>query len=257
MCEVAKDFIHKLLTVDPSKRLGSKSIDEIMHHSWFDGIEWENVEQLDPVFVPDTSSLYNYKNYFSNRYSFSQRDENDIIEDMEESAKEKSNQPPSLIAGTNSNLSLNLNLASNSNSLIAEISDGIIGNNNNSGGVSSNSSSANLRLIHNEFFKKSRNKGDDEIEGELTSFPSISFEHLKDTNVEIAQRIRQEKRRKSEVASGLKAIPSDMVDQTPPLNQAMTLNRNEFKKKKSIVRLFYLFIVMNKTLFLLIFFFLI
>ena len=60
----AKDFIHKLLTVDPSKRLGSKSIDEIMHHQWFNGIDWENVESLDPVFVPDTSSLDNYKNYF-------------------------------------------------------------------------------------------------------------------------------------------------------------------------------------------------
>lgn len=208
--ETGKDFIHKLLAVDPEKRLGSKSIDEIMNHPWFEGIDWNSVESLEPVFVPDTSNIDNYKNYFSTRYSFSQRDENDIIEDMEVSVAERSNQPPSLIAGTNSNLNLNLTSNSNTNSLIVDTSEGSCNNNNNSSVVSTNSSSNNLRLMQNDFFKKSR-KEDEEIEGELTSFPSISFEHLKDTNVEIAKRIRQEKRRKSEVASGLRAIQSDIV----------------------------------------------
>lgn len=220
--EEAKDFIHKLLTVDPLLRLGSKNIDEIMRHPWFKEIDWDKVEALEPVFVPDTSSLDNYKNYFSTRYSFSQRDENDIIEDMEESASERSNQPPSLIAGTSSsiNLSLTPTFASNSNSLIAaEVSEGSSNMNNSISAISSNSSSTNLKLMHNEFFKKSRNKNEDEIEGELTSFPTISFEHLKDTNVEIAQRIRQEKRRKSEISS-LKAMPSDdMVQKQPPLKR--------------------------------------
>jgi serine/threonine protein kinase len=40
-----KDFISKLLTPDPIKRLGAKGVDEIISHSWFKNINFEDVLQ--------------------------------------------------------------------------------------------------------------------------------------------------------------------------------------------------------------------
>ena len=83
----ARDLITKLLIHDPTKRLGAKSITEIMNHPWFAGIDWDNIDQIPPVFVPDVSHLDSYKGYFQDRYDFQDDDEQDIIEDMEQSRK--------------------------------------------------------------------------------------------------------------------------------------------------------------------------
>lgn len=47
----AKDLIEGLLKLDPSRRLGT-SIDDIKHHNFFDGIDWDNLLDAQPVFAP-------------------------------------------------------------------------------------------------------------------------------------------------------------------------------------------------------------
>ena len=36
-----KDIIYRLLQKDPQKRLGSKGIEEIKQHPWFNQINWD------------------------------------------------------------------------------------------------------------------------------------------------------------------------------------------------------------------------
>lgn len=74
-------FIKSLLCHDPEKRLGAKSIDEIKQHPWFDGIDWDHIEDLPPPFVPSLNSKFD-TSYFEERYDFQSRDESDILEDM-------------------------------------------------------------------------------------------------------------------------------------------------------------------------------
>jgi serine/threonine protein kinase len=38
-----KDFTNKLITRKPEKRLGSKGIEELKQHPWFDGFDWEKL----------------------------------------------------------------------------------------------------------------------------------------------------------------------------------------------------------------------
>jgi len=47
----AKDLITKLLS-DKSVRLGRNSADEIRQHAWFKGIDWHNLDDMKPPFVP-------------------------------------------------------------------------------------------------------------------------------------------------------------------------------------------------------------
>lgn len=53
-----KLFIQSLLIFNPEYRLGTKGIDEIKKHPWFDGFEWESLLQFkysNVPFVPDLS----------------------------------------------------------------------------------------------------------------------------------------------------------------------------------------------------------
>ena len=79
--EEARDFIKGLLTLDPEKRLGSNSSDEILHHKWFQDI---NPNNLKAPFVPELSNDLDTQ-YFSTRYEFDKQDDSDIIEDIKES----------------------------------------------------------------------------------------------------------------------------------------------------------------------------
>ena len=148
----AVDFLHQLLIVNPEKRLGYKSIKQIMKHPWFNGVDWENVENLKPVFIPDTSRTDSYKDYFQDRYEFQKKDENDIIEDMK----------------------------------FAELK-------NNHDDYSSDSVKSGRRRRY------SGSDLHDEEDDDITQFPAVSFEQLKDSNVAIAQRIRQQARRASDI----------------------------------------------------------
>jgi serine/threonine protein kinase len=48
----AFDFMDKLMTLDPKKRLGYKSIDEIKNHPFFNGIVWEKLMEGAAPFIP-------------------------------------------------------------------------------------------------------------------------------------------------------------------------------------------------------------
>lgn len=87
-CDVsdeAIDLIRKLLTRDPKKRLGWKSIDEIKMHPWFreEGIDWNHLLDMEPPFVPQLANEED-TSYFEERYAMSKDDEKDIREDIEE-----------------------------------------------------------------------------------------------------------------------------------------------------------------------------
>jgi serine/threonine protein kinase len=51
-----KDFLDKILAINPKKRLGATGIDEIMKHEFFEGINWDDVYKslLMPPYVPST-----------------------------------------------------------------------------------------------------------------------------------------------------------------------------------------------------------
>ena len=53
------DFINKLLKRNPKKRLGNKSIDEIMNHPWLEDVEWEIIESksVSDDYIPFTPCL--------------------------------------------------------------------------------------------------------------------------------------------------------------------------------------------------------
>lgn len=55
MSDEMKDFITKLLTKDPSKRLGTKSNKEILEHPWFDDINWKKLyrKEIPSPYVPE------------------------------------------------------------------------------------------------------------------------------------------------------------------------------------------------------------
>lgn len=50
-----KSLLKALLQVDAKLRLGSNSFDDIIHHPWFDGFDWERLksQEMTPPFLPD------------------------------------------------------------------------------------------------------------------------------------------------------------------------------------------------------------
>lgn len=53
LSENAKDLINSLLC-EPERRLGAKrGIDEFRQHPFFDGVDWDNLHNSKPPFVPD------------------------------------------------------------------------------------------------------------------------------------------------------------------------------------------------------------
>ncbi|KAI7878553.1 hypothetical protein K492DRAFT_149339 [Lichtheimia hyalospora FSU 10163] len=48
-----RDFIERLLSVDPEKRLGSNGAEEVKNHPFFKDIEWDTLLSQSPAFVPN------------------------------------------------------------------------------------------------------------------------------------------------------------------------------------------------------------
>lgn len=88
-----RDLISKLLILDPKTRLGAKGIKEIQEHPWFKGIDWKNVDALEPPFVPDIKDQTS-TSYFEDRYKFKDNEEDDILDDIRD-AKAKLIDSPS------------------------------------------------------------------------------------------------------------------------------------------------------------------
>ncbi|KAJ7638996.1 hypothetical protein FB45DRAFT_904448 [Roridomyces roridus] len=48
----ARDFMSRLMTLDPARRLGSNGADEVKAHPFFDGIVWDKVTTTEAAFIP-------------------------------------------------------------------------------------------------------------------------------------------------------------------------------------------------------------
>ncbi|WOG94348.1 hypothetical protein DCAR_0313641 [Daucus carota subsp. sativus] len=58
----AKDLISKLLC-NVNQRLGSKGADEIKAHPWFQGVEWENLYEMEAAFIPEVKDELDTQNF--------------------------------------------------------------------------------------------------------------------------------------------------------------------------------------------------
>ena len=50
--DAAKDFIRQLLVSDPQQRLGHQSIEEIMEHQFFEGVNWSSLRETKVPYNP-------------------------------------------------------------------------------------------------------------------------------------------------------------------------------------------------------------
>ncbi|KAG6903488.1 hypothetical protein C0995_005511 [Termitomyces sp. Mi166 len=53
--EEARDFMRRLMTLDPSERLGANGADEVKAHSFFASIEWDKVTTSEAAFIPQVT----------------------------------------------------------------------------------------------------------------------------------------------------------------------------------------------------------
>ena len=53
----AKDFVHKLLTMEQSERLGANGAGELMQHPWFEGIDWDTLMSQKSLFIPKCDDI--------------------------------------------------------------------------------------------------------------------------------------------------------------------------------------------------------
>ena len=51
----AKDFMQRLMTLDPTKRLGANGADEVKAHPFFAGIDWDKVTTTEAAFIPQVT----------------------------------------------------------------------------------------------------------------------------------------------------------------------------------------------------------
>jgi serine/threonine-protein kinase RIM15 len=51
----ARDFMARLMTLDPSQRLGANGSEEIKAHPFFEGIEWDKVTTTEAAFIPQVT----------------------------------------------------------------------------------------------------------------------------------------------------------------------------------------------------------
>lgn len=76
----AIDLIKNLLVIEPSHRLGYKSINEIINHPWFNGVDPLKDE---PPFIPQLESSFD-TGYFEQRYEFDGNEDASILIDLQE-----------------------------------------------------------------------------------------------------------------------------------------------------------------------------
>ncbi|KAL0577064.1 rim15, signal transduction response regulator [Marasmius crinis-equi] len=51
----ARDFMQRLMTIDPETRLGANGADEVKAHPWLHGIEWDKVTTTEAAFIPQVT----------------------------------------------------------------------------------------------------------------------------------------------------------------------------------------------------------
>jgi hypothetical protein len=86
MSSVAADFINGLLDVNESTRLGAgpQGLQKLKHHPFFDGIDWERLEQkhLIPPFIPEVPKLLEKAHYPDFESMMATLNKNDWLEDL-------------------------------------------------------------------------------------------------------------------------------------------------------------------------------
>uniref|UniRef100_A0A0A9D1G9 non-specific serine/threonine protein kinase n=1 Tax=Arundo donax TaxID=35708 RepID=A0A0A9D1G9_ARUDO len=58
----AKDLVSKLLC-NVDQRLGTKGAHEIKAHSWFRGVEWDKLYQMEAAFIPEVNDELDTQNF--------------------------------------------------------------------------------------------------------------------------------------------------------------------------------------------------
>ena len=78
-----QDLIRKLLCLDPYKRLGASSIDEIKNHPWFKGINWEHIEDIELPFIPELKDKTDTSYFIPPDINIEKEIGKDILDDIE------------------------------------------------------------------------------------------------------------------------------------------------------------------------------
>lgn len=78
----AKQLIMQFLDYDPSKRLGSKGLAEIKQHPFFSNLDWENIRNMTPPFVPNVQNEID-TSLFSETKKFDVKELQEIQNDMD------------------------------------------------------------------------------------------------------------------------------------------------------------------------------
>lgn len=73
----AIDLINKLLTINPEERLGSKDINDIINHPFFNDVNVDDEPPFKPVLQSEEDT-----EYFDTRYKFNEKEEADILADI-------------------------------------------------------------------------------------------------------------------------------------------------------------------------------
>jgi serine/threonine protein kinase len=84
----AYDFLSRMLTKDPTQRLGANGIDEIKNHEFFKGIDWDRLERkaIKPPYVPRLKSDLDFKHisddFLEEEIQSYSLDDTDILNNM-------------------------------------------------------------------------------------------------------------------------------------------------------------------------------
>lgn len=84
----ARDFMERLMTVDPEKRLGYHGAEEVKQHPFFKSINWDTLMTESPSFIPQPADMED-TDYFDARGATMQNvpDEINMTDGLDESAK--------------------------------------------------------------------------------------------------------------------------------------------------------------------------
>jgi serine/threonine-protein kinase RIM15 len=103
----ARDFMERLLTVDPHRRLGANGAEEVKAHPFFSGIEWDKVTATEAAFIPQVTDPES-TDYFDPRGAIPQlfQDDDQIVADNSSTSSpaiDPSMPPPPVPASAMSN----------------------------------------------------------------------------------------------------------------------------------------------------------
>jgi hypothetical protein len=84
----ARDFMERLMTLDPEKRLGYHGAEEVKQHPFFKSINWDTLMTESPSFIPQPADMED-TDYFDARGATMQNapDEINMIDHLDESSK--------------------------------------------------------------------------------------------------------------------------------------------------------------------------